>query len=290
MGSLIEREATFRGNIIDHAVNLTTNEFPQFQCRLVAKEIWDEDEKKWVDWTDVEENEITAYLVLYGAKGEIFHCANIRKATGWDGLSFEQLANADLSEVIVQFRTEYNTYKDKTTLQVASLNHADAEPSRSVRKLEASEMKQLDAKYKSMLKNNAGKAAPAKAGAKTPVKKAATQTATEANKGKVTKKNVKSTSPKGPVTKKSTAPPAAPVAPAAPAAAADPEMPAGHCTKQEAWDAIVELKDKSVTDEANAKAYLDAILEVSGANDQDALTDEQWFTVKEIVLEKNAAF
>lgn len=278
--SLIEREATFRGNIIDHAVSLTKNEFPQFVCKLVAKEIYDEDEQIWVDWSEEEVNEITAYLVLYGKNGETLNCTQVKKATGWDGLSFTQLNDADLSQVTVQFRTEYRTYLEKTTLQVTWFDHADAEPGRSVRKLEASELKSLDAKYKSMLKNSGKKAAPAKAGTKTDLT-GPPVTSTTAKPGKVTKKNVKPTAPRGPVTKS---------APPAPAAEADPDMPAGHVTKQECWDAIVELKDKSVTDEANAKAYLNAILEVSGANDQDALTDEQWYQVKEIVLEKNAKF
>ena len=132
-----------------------------------------------------------------------------------------------------------------------------------------------------MLKGNAGKkAAPAKAGTQTAIQANAAKAA--AKPGTVAKKNVKPTAPKGPVTKKSTPP--AQVAPD------DPDMPAGHCTKQECWDTIVELKDKSVTDSANADAYLNAILEISGANDQDAVTDEQWFQIKEIVLEKNAAF
>ncbi len=269
---LIDRESTFRGNIIDHAVSLTKNEFPQLVCQLDAKEIYDEEEKVWVDWSDVEENEITAYLVLYGGTGETLNCTQVKKATGWDGLSFQQLNDMDLSEVVVQFRTENRTYEDKTTLQVTWFDAADAEPGRSVRKLDASEMKALDAKYKAILQNSGKKAAPAKAGA-------------GAKPGTVTAKGVKPTGPKGPVKKKSTAP----AAPAAPAEA-DPSLPAGHCTKQEAWDTIVELKDKSVTDEANAKAYLDAILEVSGANDQDGLTDEQWFAVKELVLSKTAVF
>ncbi len=270
--SLIDREATFRGNIIDHAVSLTKNEFPQFVCKLAAKEIYDEEEKVWVDWSDVEENEITAYLVLYGGKGETLNSTQVKKATGWDGLSFQGLNDADLSEVIVQFRTEDRTYEDKTTLQVTWFDEADAEPGRSVRKLDQSELKQLDAKFAQILKSSGKKAAPAKAGTK---KEAA-------KPGKVTAKGVKPTAPKGPVTKK-----AAPVASAPPAASA---MPAGHCTKQEAWDTVVEMQDKGVTDEALAKAYLAAVIEVSGSNDQDALTDEQWFQVKEIVLKQTAVF
>lgn len=272
--SLIDRESTFKGIIVDHAVNVTTNGFEQFVCKLVAKEIYDEDERIWVDWSEEDVNEITAYLVLRGGKGETLNAIQIKKATGWDGLSLIELENMDFSEITVQFRAEYRTYQDKTTLQVTWFDEADAEPGRAVRKLDVSELKSLDAKYKSMLKSSGKKAAPAKAGTKKAV----------AKPGPVTKKDVKPTAPRGPVAKKSTAPPAAPAAPAA------DDLPAGHCTKQEAWDTIVAMKDKSVTDEANAKAYLDAILAVSGANDQDALTDEQWFQVKEIVLEANAAF
>ena len=266
---LIDREATFRGNIIDHAVSLTKNEFPQFVCKLVAKEIYDEEEKVWVDWTDVDDNEIIAYLVLYGGKGETLNSIQVKKATKWDGLSFQTLNDSDLSKIIVQFRTEYRTYDGKETLQVTWFDEADAEPGRSVRKLDQNELKQLDAKYGQLLKAAGKKVVPAKAGTKK----------ITAKSGTVTAKGIKPTAPKGPVTKK-TAPPVS----------TDDGMPKGHCTKQEAWDTVVELQDKSVDDEKLAKTWLGTIVEVGGGKDQDELTEEQWFEIKEKVLKVTAVF
>ena len=82
------RESTFRGGIVSHAVSLTKGDFPQWVAELVATEIWDDEEKIWVDFTAeeyVEEgNGAIAYLVLFGSKGETLNCTQVKKVTGWD--------------------------------------------------------------------------------------------------------------------------------------------------------------------------------------------------------------
>jgi len=277
--SLIDRAATFRGKVIDHGVSFTQNEFPQFVCKLQAVEIYDDDEKVWVDWTDMADNEITAYLVLFGRSGETLNFNQVKKAFKWDGASFQSLNSGDYSELGVQFRVEEDTYENKTRLKVTWIDEYDAEPGRSIRKLNPDEMKKLDAMYASKLKAAGAKAAPAKA------------------KGAVSKKGVKPTSPKGSVKKKvaplSPKPAAAPEPPTAPPTG--PDLPAGHCTKQEAWDEVVELKDdKKVTDESLAKSWLGAIAKIGGGTPTaeliESLTNEQWFLIKEKVNAECASF
>ena len=202
----VDREATFRGNIVNHAVSLTKNEYPQWVAELKAIEIWDDDDKVWVDWTDVEENGAIAYLVLFGGKGETLTCTQVKKATGWDGLSFTGLNELDLSETIIQFRMEYNTYNDKTTLQVAWIDEENAEPGTAIRTLKPDEMKALDAKFKQFMTKAAPATAPAVGKPKAP--------------GKVTAKGVKPTQKKGPVVKKASKPPTPGTTPEAPPEAA----------------------------------------------------------------------
>ena len=301
--SLIDRAATFRGKVVGHGVSLTTNEWPQFVLNLVATEIYDDEEKVWVDWTDVEQNEITAYVVLIGKNGETPSFNQIKKIFNWDGAAFRVLDDGDYSEVGIQFRVEEDTYLEKTRLKVAWIDEYDAEPGRSVRKLNPDEMKKLDAKYAQLLKASGAKATPAKA------------------KGTITKKGIKPTSPKGPVTKKdqtateATSLPSKDITPSGtipnshtveksvPPALADlasqttakpampvDDLPAGHCTKNEAWDEVVGLRDKKVDDKMLAESWAKALKEVGNGKAIEKFTDEDFFQVKEKVNAECALF
>ena len=279
--SLIDRAATFRGNIVDHAVSVTKNEFPQFVCSLIATEIYDEEDGVWVDWTDVVENEITGYFVLYGRDGETLTLTQIKKTLGWDGASFQVLNDGDYSEVGVQFRVAVNTYEAaKSPFKVEWIDEFDATPGRSVKKLDVNELKQLDAKYSRFLKAGAAKPASTKPKTKPTVKA----------------KTAKPTSPKGPVKKaaKKTAPPipmpASATIPANAPESATPDIPVGHCTKQECWDEIVELRDPAVDDNKLNTSYLNNIKEIAGTNKIEDVTDEQWFLIKEATLSEVALF
>ena len=113
--SLIDREATFRGTIVDHGVSLTKNDWPQWVVRFKATEIWDDEDQVWVDWTDVDECEITGYMVLFGSTGVTLTAKQLVKAVGWNGISYTELNDLDLSNIIVQFRVEKRTHENKYT-------------------------------------------------------------------------------------------------------------------------------------------------------------------------------
>ena len=87
--SLVDRTGTFRGVVTDHAISVTTNGFPQLMAGLQGHEYYDEDEKVWVDWSEQGENEVTAYLVLFGGNDkETLTCKQVKKVFNWDGKSF----------------------------------------------------------------------------------------------------------------------------------------------------------------------------------------------------------
>lgn len=279
---LVDRVATFRGKVIDWGVSTSSGGFPQFVLSLVATEIYDAEEQKWVDWSEYDVNEITAYCILFGSKGETLTFNQVKKVFNWNGADFQVLSEGDYSEVGIQFRVVEDTYEEKTRLKVEWIDEFDAEPGRTVKKLNSDELRQLTAKYAQLLKGSAKSAAPAKAPAKT-------------KPGTVTVKGKKPTSPKGPVkkvTKKtnpdvSTSPPGDPPL-QAPVASTGEVV--GSCTKQEAWDEVVGLRRDNVTDKVLSETWVDTIKEVTGSPEQDNVTDEQWFLVKEKVNANTAQF
>jgi len=272
--SQIDRENTFRGNIVEHGVSKTSGGFPQFIAKFDALEMFDPEIGEWVKW-DYDETEITGYFVLFGKNGETLTCTQVQKATGWDGASFAELAAMDLSAIAVQFRVERTTYKERERLEVTWIDEQDASPGRTVKKSTPEELKALDAKYKKFMKKSAPASAPKKTG----------------KPGKVTKKGVKATQEPGPVTP----PPTVPVANEAPASPpASPAeqlvLPAGKCTQQEAYETGHELKRDDITDVAFNEVWFKALEDVTGAKSYDNVTEEQWHEIKTQVLNKTSKF
>ncbi|KKL81766.1 hypothetical protein LCGC14_1991480 [marine sediment metagenome] len=292
--SLIVQARTYRGKILDHGVAQTKNGFPQFEGALQAVEAYDEEEKQWVNWADVEQKDITAFLVLFGSKGETLTNQQLKKVTGWDGLSFQALAAMDLSEVGIQFRVEENTYEDKTTLQVSWIDEYDAEPGRSVRKLDAAGLKAIDAQYASMLKQSAAKKAPAKAG----------KTATAP--GKVTAKNTKATAKKGPVTQKKQDPPKEPEtdeskpdlpSPTDTEATLQPpetdteqtptdayKLPTS-CIKKVAWDTSLAARKDGFGDTAFSEKWAEAVAAVDDGKGSKNFDETEWGAVLHYMID-----
>lgn len=250
--SIINHTGTFRGDIVDAGVSVTKNDFPQYVAKLLAEAYWDEDEQQWVNWKDVEENETIAYLVLFGGTGETLTCEQVKKVTGWNGVSFTDLNNIDATKVSLQFRIADNTYKGKTTKQVEWIDVYDATPGGAgIRKLDADGLKQLDAKYKQMLAATAKKAAPAKA--------------------------------------KKASPPAKKVkAPAIPRpTVVEPTAAAiGKCTMQEGWDEVCESLSPGVTDDQRDDAWMNTIARVAKNVLVEDITEEQWFEIKVAVRDE----
>ncbi|KKK98637.1 hypothetical protein LCGC14_2640750 [marine sediment metagenome] len=190
----------------------------------------------------------------------------------------------DLTETLIQFRTEWNTYDGNTRLQVEWIDVYDATPGRSVKKLDANELKSLDAQYAQMLGASSTKAAPAKAGKVTKAGVKSTQ-----NRGPVTNKNTKKTikeenTIEAPVEENTQAPPGPPVSPTVAKEAEN--AVSGSCTKDEAWKAVLDLKKKDVGDEALANIWLGAIKDAAPGIEQEDVTTEQWWVVRMKVLEQ----
>jgi len=265
---LINQAGDYRGVIVDGGLGESTGGFPQEVLALKAAEVYDDESQEWLP-ADSENAEITAYLVLFDGKDkETFHCKALKSVAGWDGASFVVLAEMNLADIPIQFRVEENTYKENTTLQVASIREYDAAPGRSVRKLDKEGVTALQAKYAQVL--NTTKAPTKPTGAPTKGKSTAKgkPTATQAQAQAKTK--IKTAKPTAPATRPTTA------------------APVGKCTADEAWDACTSLRKNDVTDDQLSQIWQTEVGKILDAEkiDEDAITSEQWFAIKETILKQ----
>jgi len=294
---MINRTGTFRGVAIDSGMGETKNQYPQWIAQLQAAEYYDEDSEQWVDWSEYEEKEITGYFVLFGGDGNpTLTAKQIQKALGWSGESFQDL-NADFSEVPVQFRVEESTYNNETRLKVTWIDSADAEPGRSIQKLDNDAVKKLDAKYAAKLRKLSGGPTPKSVPAKPPVPKPETPAPTtessaekEAAKAALKEQAAekaargKKAEAKAAKREKPTARPAKPPVPkTAPASTSEPDI--NVITKNEAYETCyTQLVEPGIAtvDQLN-DVWLKTIEEQGG---EEALDGEGWAVVRNVVLDE----
>ena len=270
--SQIEQIGTYRGSIVEHGVGVTSkSSCPQWIAKFIAMEKYNNDTGEWEDFSQFVDNEITAYLVLFGKDGETLTCKQVCKATGWDGSDFQELDEADLSAVGVQVRVAENTYEGKTRLQVEWIDEYDAVPGNAIKKLSPDEIKLLNAKFKKYMKP----------------KKVTPATAKPKDAPKPPKKGtVKVSEPlPEPVSK---LPPGVPELVEAPLPKS--AIPEGKCTQTEAYDGAYSVKAADITDQQFNDHWFAAIESVTGAKTYDGVIDEQWFHIKEKLMEATAAF
>lgn len=281
----IDRPGTFRGMLTEHAASQTKNGFPQLVCRLKATEYYDEDAGVWQNWTEYD-MDIVAYFVLFSNKGPCLNYKQVQLALGWDGGSFASLDGGDWSTCVVQFRVEWHEYDGNKTLRVNWIDAQDAEPGRTIKKLDAKDLQALDAKFRTAVKPATPASAPK--GRPTPPPPPATADPTPAAENEAAP---------APATAAPT-PDAPSGAPSDPPAAAKKRKKKSKkdatvtglptaCTKIDAWGKVAELKTDTVTDEKLAEAWLAACDEVAGEDsDEGKITTEQWATIRDKTLDR----
>ena len=266
---------------MDWGISETNNGFPQFVVRLTAEEYYDPQVDQYVAGSG---EDMLGYFVLFGSNGNAtLNMKQILAVTGFDGATLSGLAALDLTATPVMFRVEPHIYEGKTTLQMTWIDVYDASPMRSVKKLDGDALKKLDGKFANAFKQTQGPAKPISAPSLDSVSepeapKKRGRPAGIANKPKVTETVIPMTQGAPP-----TAPPKAP-----PKAASIPQLIVGTCNKDEAWATCVDTKNDSVTDDMLGEAWLDAVDAVAPGIEDEAITLEQWFRIKELVQAKTA--
>lgn len=293
--SQINRTGTFRGVAIDSGMGETKNGYPQWVAQLQAAEYYDEDTEQWVDWSEYEEKEISGYFVLFGGDGNpTLTAKQVQKALGWSGESFQDL-NADFSEILIQFRVEESTYNNETRLKVTWIDSADAEPGRSIQKLDNDAVKKLDAKYAAKLRALSGGPKPKSVPGKPPVPKPEipTPTTPESDKKAAMKEQVAEKAKRGKAAEAKAAKrekpknrPTKPPVPKVPESEPETTDNTGDtCTKNEAYQGCyTELVEPGIAtiDQLN-DTWLTTIESQGG---EETLDGEGWAAVRNIILDE----
>lgn len=293
----VDRTGNFRCQATEHTVNKSTGGFPQLVARLFLTEWYDQDEEQWVDFSEFGMG-ITAYFTLYGRVkgkdniGPTLNHQQVSKIFNWDGKSFADLANKDCSELLFQVRIDENSYEGaKNPYQVGWIDEYDADPNRQLKKLDPKDIKALDSEFigsvtpKAVSANKPAPKVPAKTRPETADEKQAvlkaksTRLKAEAEKAAAEKKKVPPTKKAAPPTRKPTS------------AETTTDEIKGHCTKQEAWETVTELKDPECSDKKLEAYWNTSINEIAGEDTPDeTITDEQWYEIKERVMSECGLF
>ena len=255
----VEREGWFKAIMTDAGVGQTKSELPQIVGSFLMQELYDDAADAFQDCSEYGET-ITGYLVLIGKEGQdLFNCDDAKEVFDWDGQSFaeldKKLIEAVNNKLVIMIQVQENTYEGKTSMQVQSFRKGDAQPGGTIKKLDSSELKKLDAKYKR-------KAKPTKATAKP------------------------SSTPAAGYKSKPTTPKAAPKAAPKKSAPAKAEAAPGSCSKDDAWDFVCseELWDKGIDQDAINAAWSQATAEMGP--DEDKFSAEDWFVIRESIAKK----
>ena len=278
----IDRTGTFLGYPIDSGMGETKNGYPQWMAQLRGVELYDEDTEQWIDWSEYDVNEITGYFVLFGKDDKpTLTAKQIQKALGWSGESFQDL-NADFSEVPVQFRVEESTYQGETRLKVTWIDNANAEPGRTIQKLDNAAVKSLDAKYAAALRNLSGGPKPKSVPAKPPIQKPDLPApAVDKESAKATIKQEmeeKAARGKAAETKAKKKPgPKPKTKPQPPKTTTAKET----CTLEQAWEAVYAAKPENMSDDDLGTRWLETI---DKYGDQDTLSPAEWVVVRDEMI------
>lgn len=284
--SKIDSTGVYLGDITESVVNTTQNGFPQWVIKYKVAQKYVETKEElahfslpepaYVDYSSFDYDDI-AYLVLFNGDGALKNYEQAQAATGWDGIAFETLADAVGKRILV--RVEENEYNGKKSLRANWVDAADASPNRTLKALDAADLKSLTAKFitkKPVVKAaKPGKPAatkPPTAPASTPAPVAAVAAAPSAG-----------TTPTAPATK---APPTASKAPKAPPVVEPNPTPPGlpkECTMEEAWTYVCEHKGSN-TDDVIQDAWIAAGQEVADGRKDEDMTPTDWAKVRNNVI------
>lgn len=275
--SQIDRAGTFRGHLTSQAIGLSKNGHVQLEVSVVATELYDQETQQWLDWSQYEETELHGYLYLVSNKNEPYKTAEqLKKALGWSGADFSELDETDYSGIAIQFRVQMDTYEGKISPKIAWVDHADAEPGSSIKKLDKAEIKALDAKFAKALKMLSGGAKPKSVPAGKPtapkVSSDPTPSATESTAPATTK---------APAKGKAAPKPDAGEAPSG--IAAHLSLPETCSDADEAWAQVEQHVSKEFPAAQVEETWLKTVEDLGGP---DAIEEEKaWASVRNIVLE-----
>ncbi|KKN64859.1 hypothetical protein LCGC14_0486930 [marine sediment metagenome] len=283
---LIDKAGTYLGYAPIHGVDESSGGYPQLVLQCEATHFYDEEVE---DYVEVSDQELRAYLVLYGKeKKPLRNCEQVKKVFGWDGASFQALAEKDLTEIRFLFRVEPNTWDGETKLQVSWIDVDTASPTRQITSLDTKDLQSLDKKFGLVMAGKKGETKVKPKGAPS-VPKASTKKA-DAKKVDKKKENVSGlTGGTVDQTAADTPPGSVTSSPSAPAPKVEEKT--GKTTRDNAWAYIEEqIPEAALSADDRAVEWTKAIEKIHGGPDDDTLTPEEWFDVQTLIVSETIPF
>lgn len=314
--SKIDTAGTYIGEVLEMGVSLTQkNKYPQAIVRLKATKKWVGDtetmahfkitEPGYVPWAfeGQEPEDIIGYLVLFKSADDLsddtklLNYEQLQLALGWDGSSFDSLADGTYVGKSILFRVEENNYEGKVSLQVNWVDSETAAPERSLKSLDAGALTGLNKLLKtSRPKTPAAPAKPAaaakpagKPGAAGAAKPGTSSSASPVG-GTIAPVNTATTASVPISSTKTTSPSKAPAkapapkpAPApAPAEAEAVALPAA-VSKETAWEYVTTHKGEN-EDTTVEDAWMAATQEVGPDRNETDFNETDWAKVRDIII------
>lgn len=300
--SRIDSEGVFVGTIEESGVDVTKKGYPQWVARLKAvkkfidtpadMQHFEIEEPAYVDWSSFNED-TAAFLVLFNSADEFNDASKLKNyeqlqaATGWDGASFDSLADGTMLGKEIQFRVEMSpawTNPDtgkirEAALQVSWIDSKDAPAQRQLRAMDIDKVKLLSTKLTIGTKKAAAPAKPAtKPGKPATAAPVTTTTAPQvvpsATVAATTAAAPAAVTPKPPKQKKAATPPPPVV---------EKTGLASETSQGDAWEYIITHKGDN-EDPVVEEAWIAACGEVFGERDTDTGTGADWAKVRDITL------
>lgn len=109
---------------------------------------------EWSDWSGYEENHVSGDFWVIGKTGQpnVDNVKRLRDSLGWRGV-LNDVVSQDVPDIVVQITVNPEEYNGKTHFRAAWINPEDFTPSKGA---SADEVKQLDARFGSLLRAAAG--------------------------------------------------------------------------------------------------------------------------------------
>ncbi len=267
--SLIDKVGTYLGYAPIHGMGVSSGGHPQLELQCEATHYYDEEVGDYVEVTD---QELRAFLVLYGKDQKpLRNNEQVKKVFGWGG-SFPKLATMDLSGIRFLFRVKENVWEGNTNYKVDWIDVDTASPTSQISSLDAKDLQALDIKYGIVT-----------AGKKTDRPKPTGKPKPPKTTKKTTKKAEGKKTPVGP--------PAPVEAPSQTTTEATEEKKTGSTTREDAWAYVEEqIPEAALSVEDRAIAWTEAIEKIHGGPDDDTLTPEEWFKVQTLIVSETIPF
>lgn len=159
MGEYLDREGTFRGEIIAYGLKEYDSGAVAINIRCRVDMAYNFESKEWEDWTAYALEVDGAVWVVKKDNGGLNtkSIENFIKCTGWNG-SFDDIANQNFTPDKIQFSVKGEEYDGNTFFKINFVNEWDRVPGGQMSNVDPAKASLLQKQYASQMRAIAGNA------------------------------------------------------------------------------------------------------------------------------------